>query len=146
MGRPTMSEITAHQKKDWMNLVALGLAFVLVMMGMANNLPNIPGLLEVIKSIPGLGELPRLSKYNSEFFFPLTFAIMLLIALMGASFTKAWHGRPAVTRGLGIALDVVMGLAILSMVTVYLIEHEQVCLIDTLSGERARLSGGYRCR
>ena len=58
---------------NWMDRLAFGLAFILVLMGLANNLPNIPGLLELIQSIPGLSELPRISKYNSEFFLPTYF-------------------------------------------------------------------------
>ena len=62
-----------------MRRLALGLAFILVVIGMTNNLPNIPGLLDAVRSIPGLEKLPRLSKYDSEYFFPLSFALMMVI-------------------------------------------------------------------
>ena len=88
-----MSEADITKQHDWMQRLALFLAFVLVMMGMANNLPNIPGLLESVQMIPGLAELPRLSKYNSEFFFPLSFAFMMVVALLGASFARGWRDR-----------------------------------------------------
>ena len=67
-----MSESQSASTDFWQRL-ALVLGFVLVVMGLANNLPNIPGLLESVRAIPGLGELPRLSKYNPEYFYPLTF-------------------------------------------------------------------------
>lgn len=134
-----MSETPAQKDHDWMGRLALGLAFILVLMGMANNLPNIPGFLEAVQSIPGLGSLPRLSKYNSEYFFPLMFVLMTMVALLRASFAKDWRGASIVKYRLGTALDVAMLLTILGVAIVYLIEHEQVCLIDTLSGERARL-------
>ena len=54
---------------NWMNRLAFSMAFILVIMGLVNNLPNIPGLLELIQAIPGLSGLPRISKFNSEFFF-----------------------------------------------------------------------------
>ena len=141
-----MSEAPVEASGDWMGRLALALAFVLVVVGMANNLPNIPGLLEAVRSIPGLDGLPRLSKYNSEFFFPLTFALMLVIALLVSSFGRAWRGRPAPRFWLGCLLDALMLVAILGTSLVYLIEHDQVCLIDTISGERERLLAEMRTR
>lgn len=134
-----MAESSTDTALDWRRRVAILLAFILVVMGMVNNLPNIPGLLELVQAIPGLEELPRLSKYNSEFFFPLMFAFMLVIALLNASFARDWKDGPGAKYALGIGLDILMLLIILGMALVYLIEHEQVCLIDTVTGERARL-------
>ena len=123
----------------WTGRLALALAFVLVVLGMANNLPSIPGLLELVQAIPGLAGIPRLSKYSSEHFFPLMFALMMVIALLVVSFGRDWAGRSRARRGSGILLDLLMLAAVLGTAVVYLIEHEQVCLIDTISGERARL-------
>ena len=89
--------------------------------------------------VPGLGGIPRISKYSSEYFFPLMFVLMMVIALLVTSFGRDWAARSPIRLGLGITLDVLMLAAVLSMAVVYLIEHEQVCLIDTLDGERARL-------
>ena len=77
--------------KDWMHRVGLFFAFVLVCMGMLNNLPTIPGLLPSIQAIPGLGGLPRISKFNSEFFFPIIFTVMMIVALMNTSFARDWR-------------------------------------------------------
>ena len=136
---PSVSEAQVEPSDHWTGRLALGLAFVLVMLGMANNLPNVPGLLELVRLIPGLDGIPRLSKYSSEYFFPLMFALMMSVALLLTSFGRDWAARSPVRLGLGIALDVLMLAAVLGMAIVYLIEHEQVCLIDTLDGERARL-------
>ena len=141
-----MSEATVEAKDDWMGRLALALAFILVVTGMANNLPNIPGLLETVRSIPGLEGLPRLSKYSSEFFFPLMFSLMLVIALLVSSFGRNWRDGPKPRFGLGILLDVLMLAAILGTSLVYLIEHDQVCLIDTVSGERDRLLAEAKAR
>ena len=129
-----------------MGRLALALAFVLVIMGMANNLPNIPGLLETVQMIPGLGGLPRLSKYNSEFFFPLMFAVMLIIAMLVASFARGWRDQSRSKFWLGVFLDVLMVAAVLGTSLVYLIEHDQVCLIDTITGERERLLAETKAR
>lgn len=131
---------TPQQKEDhWQHKLAMGLAFILVLMGMANNLPNIPGFLGLVQSIPGLGDLPRLSKYNSEFFFPLAFSFMMVIALLTSSFGRGWKDESPQKFLAGVGLDVLMLLTIFAVVVVFLIEHEQVCLIDTLDGTRHRL-------
>ena len=143
---PGVSEALVEANGDWMGRLALAFAFVLVVMGMANNLPNIPGLLEAVRSIPGLEGLPRLSKYSSEFFFPLMFSLMLIIALLVSSFGRKWRDGPKPRYCLGIMLDVLMLIAILGTSLVYLIEHDQVCLIDTVSGERDRLLAEAKAR
>ena len=134
-----MSDTNIPQQDDWMRRLAFVLAFILVVMGMVNNLPNIPGLLQTVQLIPGLENIPRLSKYNSEYFFPLMFVFMTLVALLMASFARGWRDQGPLKYACGIALDVTMLLTIFAVAIVYLIEHEQVCLIDTLNGERARL-------
>ena len=123
---------------NWMNKLAYSLAFILVLMGLANNLPNIPGLLELIQSIPGLSGLPRISKFNSEFFFPLTFIFMTVVALLRSSFARDWRDQGSIKYICGISLDILMLSVIFAFGAFYLIENEQVCLIDTLNGDRAR--------
>ena len=123
---------------NWMDRLAFGLAFILVLMGLANNLPNIPGLLELIQSIPGLSELPRISKYNSEFFFPLTFTFMTVVVLLRSSFGREWKQVGGGKYILGILIDIFMLSVIITFSLFYLVENEQVCLIDTLNGDRAR--------
>ncbi|MBT3990276.1 MAG: TRAP transporter large permease subunit [Rhodospirillaceae bacterium] len=129
-----------------MRQLALGLAFILVLMGMANNLPNIPGLLETIRMIPGLENLPRITKYSPEFFFPLTFAFMMVIALLTSSFAKDWRNEKPAKYYLGILLDVLLLTTIIGMAVIYLVENEQVCLIDTLNGDRGRAMAENRAR
>ena len=133
-----MSDSQSGNTDIWQRL-ALVLGFVLVVMGLANNLPNIPGLLESVRAIPGLGELPRLSKYNPEYFYPLTFFLMLVISVLGASFARDGFADSKHKGLLGLGLDVLMVLVTIVVSVTYLIEHDQVCLIDQISGERARL-------
>jgi len=141
-----MSDTAVQEPQNWRRNVAMVLAFILVVCGMANNFPNVPGLLEVIQFIPGLGDIPRYSKYNSEFFFPIAFALMLTISLLNASFSRDWKEAGPNKYFGGVVLDSLMLLTIFGVVLVFLIEHEQVCLIDTLSGERERLMEENRAR
>jgi len=128
-----------QEQSDWMMKIGLIFAFVLVCMGMLNNLPNIPGLLPAIQSIPGLGELPRISKFTSEFFFPIIFANMMIVALMTQSFARHWKKDGAGKHAAGIGLDVLMMVTTVGLMIVYWIEHDQVCMLDVFSGERDRL-------
>ena len=122
-----------------MNFFALVLGFILVVMGMANNLPNVPGLVELIRLIPGLDGLPRLSKYNPEYFFPIVFIIMMVIALISTSFAIDWRSHSRFKWSLGLFFDILMLATTIALTIVYLIEHDQVCLIDQFTGERAHL-------
>lgn len=122
-----------------MNFFALVLGFILVVVGMANNLPNVPGLVELIRLIPGLDGLPRLSKYNPEYFFPIVFIIMMVIALISTSFAIDWRSHSRFKWSLGLFFDILMLATTIALTIVYLIEHDQVCLIDQFTGERARL-------
>lgn len=126
--------------------IAFWFALALVAMGLANNLPNIPGLLGLVNSVPGLENLPRLSKYNSEFFFPLVFAVIMIVVMLRSSFAREWRGRGTARFILGLTIDFLMLATTLLLACVYLIEHEQVCLIDTLNGERARLMAADAAR
>lgn len=141
-----MVDAQLRESNGWGQQLAVAFGFILVLMGMANNLPNIPGLLESVRSIPGLADLSRINKFSPEFMFPLTFTFMMVIALLTSSFAKDWYNQAPAKYLLGVALDVLMLATILGMATIYLIEHEQVCLIDTLNGERASLMAANAAR
>lgn len=134
-----MSDQSPEIETGWTAKLAFALSLALVAMGMANNLPNIPGLLGLVNSVPGLGDLPRLSKYSSEYFFPLIFVVIMMIVVLKSSFALSWRGRGGVRFLLGLGIDLLMLVTTIVLASAYLIEHEQVCLIDQISGERARL-------
>jgi TRAP transporter 4TM/12TM fusion protein len=129
-----------------MRSLAMVFAFILVIVGMVNNLPNIPGLLDTVRSVPGLENLSRISKFSSEFFFPIVFALMMIVALMTTSFGKSWRNEGRTKMLAGIGLDGLFLLTTIMIMLAYWIEHDQVCLIDTLNGERARLMAANAAR
>jgi hypothetical protein len=131
---------------DWTKRTVLFLSFVLVALGMMNNLPNIPNLLELVQSMPGLHWVPRLSKFDGDYFFPLSFALMMFIALLNLSFAKAWRDQSRCKRAFGLAIDVLMFATIVAIVFVYFAENDQVCLLDVMNGERARLMESMAAR
>ena len=141
-----MTDSPDTNQPDWAQRLAFFFAIVLVAMGLANNLPNIPGLLALVNSVPGLENLPRLSKYSSEFFFPLVFTIIMIVVVLKSSFARKWRDQSPGKFAAGLALDIFMMVTTITMATVYLIEHEQVCLIDQITGERARLMAADAAR
>ena len=92
-------------------------------MGLANNLPNIPGL-RLVNSIPGLEGLPRLSKYNSNFL-SVVFTIIMIVVVLKSSFAQKWQDRGQAQFLGGLALDMMMLVTTIVLSTVYLIEHER---------------------
>ncbi|MGB0630650.1 MAG: TRAP transporter permease [Alphaproteobacteria bacterium] len=134
-----MSETDPTSNRSWTARLAVAFSLALVAMGMANNLPNIPGLLALVNAIPGLEGLPRLSKYSSEYFFPLVFTVIMIIVVLKSSFALSWRERGQGRFLLGLGIDLLMLVTTLVLASAYLIEHEQVCLIDQITGERARL-------
>ena len=79
-------------------------------------------------------------------FYPLTFFFMLLISLLGCSFAKEGFVKSKTRGYLGFVLDIFMVVVTIVVTVVYLVEHDQVCLIDQLSGERARLMAADTAR
>ena len=62
---------------------------------------------------------------------------MVVISVLNL-FARTWWDQSINKRSLGIFLDISVFLVTV-VVAVYLIEHDQVCLIDQITGERARL-------
>ena len=63
----------------------------------------------------------------------------MLVVVLKSSFAMDWRDRGRTRFLCGLAIDLLMLTTAVVLSCVYLVEHEQVCLIDTLNGERARL-------
>jgi len=114
----------------------LGLAFVLV--GLTNAIPGIPGLDQLAIELTGDRGF-KVRKFSYEYFYPIAFSVMMTIVVLKHSMWRAWDGETALKRTFGLLMDVGMLLAAYALSLTYLIEIEAVCLIDTLTGERAEL-------
>ncbi|WP_158971142.1 TRAP transporter large permease subunit [Chachezhania sediminis] len=114
------------------------LAVALVLAGMINSTPSIPGwdtFWRELLNAPGLA----VRRFPYEFFYPLTFAWMMVIVVLTSSLRRKWLDDTPLRRAWGLALDVALVVAALSISVTYLIEHEAVCLIDVITGERSAL-------
>ncbi|WP_264214413.1 TRAP transporter permease [Leisingera thetidis] len=119
--------------------ITVWLGLVLVLLVMVNNLPNIPGLLDLVRSIPGFADIQQISKFDPSVFFPMVFFLMMIIALTVSSFSSSWRLESRPKFYLGVFLDTLMFVTTVALCLVYWIEHPDICLIDQLNGERARL-------
>jgi TRAP transporter 4TM/12TM fusion protein len=117
---------------------AIGLALILVIVGMVNTMPEIPGLQNWAREITGQPFF-RISGFPTEFFFPPIFFLMMLIVVLDASVYRAWKIKKPHLAWAGLLLDIGLVVAAFLGAFGYLVEIDSVCLIDQITGERARL-------
>ena len=114
------------------------LALVLVAAGMLNTLPEIPGLQDWAREVTGRPFF-RVSGFPSEYFYPPVFFLMMLIVALDASVYRAWRDTRPERAWLGLLMDAGLVLAAFLAAFGFLVEIDSVCLIDQITGERARL-------
>lgn len=114
------------------------LALILVAVGLLNAMPGVPGLDAAARELSGLPWL-RIRGFAPEWLRPGAFALMLAVLAAERSRARAWAARGAGWRRLGGALDLALLLAALALGAAFLVESDRICLLDRLSGERARM-------
>lgn len=114
------------------------LSIAMVLIGLINSTPGIPGYDDLAERILGQDGV-RFRKFPFEYFYPAFFALMMLIVALKHSLWRDWHDRSPVRRRFGLFLDVALVVMAATISLTYLIEIESVCLIDRITGERARL-------
>lgn len=118
--------------------LALALALIFVVFGMINTLPEIPGLQNWARELTGQKFL-RISGFKTEYIFPPIFFVMMLIVVLDSSVYRAWSLEKPRLAWLGLLLDAGLIIAAFLGAFGYLVEIDSVCLIDQITGERARL-------
>jgi TRAP transporter 4TM/12TM fusion protein len=118
--------------------IAFWLALILVVVGMANTLPEIPGVQDLARDLTGRPFF-RVSNFPPEYFYPPVFLLMMLIVALDSSVYRAWREERPHIAWLGFLLDAGLILAAFLAAFGYLVEIDSICLIDQITGERARL-------
>jgi len=118
--------------------IAMILAVILVVVGMVNTMPEIPGLQDLARDLTGRPFF-RISGFAPEFFYPPVFLLMMIIVALDASVYRAWRTDKPHRAWLGLLLDAGLILAAFLAAFGYLVEIDSVCLIDQITGERTRL-------
>ena len=116
--------------------IATIFGFLLVFLGMVNNIPSIPGLEDTIANIFN-AESVLIRKFPYEWLHPIAFIIMMLVTVLKHSFFR--DAKTPRGRQFGIIFDLMMLFITIFMAITYLIEIDSVCLIDQITGERAKL-------
>ena len=118
--------------------IAKVIAFVLVLIGMLNTIPAIPGLEQLIWDITGNNKIV-FRKFSYEYFFPIIFFMMMLVVSLNHSFWREYNNRGFITKILSIFMDVSL-IFMASLISIsFVIEIDSICLIDQFTGERAAL-------
>jgi TRAP transporter 4TM/12TM fusion protein len=124
--------------RDKGHYLALVLAFILVMVGLINTMPEIPGLQDLARDLTGRPFF-RVSGFPPEFFYPPIFLVMMVIVALDASVFRALKKDRPHLAWLGLLLDAGLILAAFLAALGFLVEIDSFCLIDQITGERARL-------
>ena len=114
------------------------LALALVIVGLLNAMPGIPGVDEAVSGWFGLKNF-TLRKYPYEYFYPIAFAVMMIIVALKHSLWREYANASKLRRKLGLVLDIALAVAAVSISLTYMVEIEAVCLVDQITGERAEL-------
>ena len=126
------------QKRPLGQRIAFALAIILVVVGMVNTMPEIPGLQDLARDLTGRPFF-RVSGFPPEFFYPPVFLLMMTIVALDASVYRAWRQDRPRLAWLGLLLDAGLILAAFFAAFGFLVEIDSICLIDQITGERARL-------
>ena len=118
--------------------LAVVLALILVVVGLVNTMPEIPGLQALARDLTGRPFF-RVSGFPPEYFYPPVFLLMMTIVALDASVYRAWKQDRPQMAWLGLLLDAGLILAAFLAAFGFLIEIDSICLIDQITGERARL-------
>ncbi|WP_299684912.1 TRAP transporter large permease subunit [uncultured Tateyamaria sp.] len=110
----------------------------MVLIGLLNATPGIPGYDAWVARITGY-DGAQLRKFPFEWFYPAFFALMMLIVALKHSMWLDWRDRAPSRRRFGLFMDVALVFTAVAVSLTYLVEIEAVCLIDRITGDRARL-------
>ena len=135
-----MSDQKAASKTqpDFGMRLAYWLTVAMVLIGLINMTPGIPGYDDLAASITGM-QGATFRKFPFEWFYPGFFALMMLIVALKHSIWRSWADRSVWRRRFGLFMDVALVLMAFTISMTYLIEIEAICLIDQVTGDRARL-------
>ncbi|MEO0486839.1 MAG: TRAP transporter fused permease subunit [Pseudomonadota bacterium] len=117
-------------------LYILSLGMVLV--GLLNSTPGIPGYDALVAGVTGV-QGAQLRKFAFEWFYPIFFSLMMIIVVLRHSMWRDWADRTAARRRFGLFMDIALVTMAITISVTYLVEIESICLVDRITGDRARL-------
>ncbi len=131
-------QVPAEETSGFATRLLYCLATFLVVLGMINAMPGIPGLDSWAASVTGNPDF-IIRKFPFEYYYPFVFSLMMLIVALQHSMWRSWKERKIWRRRLGLLMDVALVATAVTISLTYLVEIESVCLIDQFTGDRARM-------
>ena len=95
----------AATRADFGEKLVYWLALALVIVGLLNAMPGIPGVDDAFAGFLGFKNFV-IRKYPYEYFYPIAFAVMMIIVALKHSLWRELADSSLVRRRLGLALDV----------------------------------------
>ncbi len=124
--------------KDAGQRLVYWLALLFVIVGLLNAMPGIPGIDEAFTNFIGFENFV-IRKYPYEYFYPIAFALMMIIVALKHSLWRGFADSSTIIRRMGLGLDIALVVAAVAISLTYMIEIEAVCLVDQITGKRADL-------
>ena len=134
----SIQNIPQEQSNSAVERLIYWLGLLLVLIGMLNVTPTIPGWDEIWKSLTGLDSF-KIRRFPTEWLYPIVFTWMMLIVALKHSMWRSWADKTPIRRRFGLLMDFVLVFSAAIISASYLIEIESVCLLDIITGDRARL-------
>ena len=99
-----------EQQPDKGEKLVYWLALLLVVVGLLNAMPGIPGVDSAFSGLFGFKDF-TIRKYPYEIFYPLAFAVMMIIVALKHSLWRELANSTPIRRKLGLTLDVALVLS-----------------------------------
>ena len=115
-----------------------GLAVAIVVVGLLNSMPGIPGLDTGLQQLTGWDWF-TIRKFPTEWFYPIAFCAMMTCVALRHSIYRSWSQLSRRRRAFGLFLDIALVVMALVISITYVVEIESICAVDQLTGERAEL-------
>ena len=125
-------------KTDWGLKALYVLTVVMVIVGLINSTPGIPGYDDWASSLIGI-EGATFRKFPFEYFYPGFFLLMMVIVALKHSMWRDWADKSKLRRRFGLFMDIALIVMAAVIALTYIIEIEAICLIDQINGDRALL-------
>jgi len=134
----TDSAINPEARTGLAQRIVYWLALALVLIGLLNAMPAIPGVDDFFKKITG-NPWFAIRRYPFEYYYPLFFTGMMVVVALHHSMWRSWKDKRPGIRRLGLGADIALVVMAVGIALAYMNEIESVCLVDQITGDRARL-------
>ncbi|MFK7966602.1 MAG: TRAP transporter permease [Burkholderiaceae bacterium] len=130
--------MTPTTQTEWPDRVAAALGLIIVIIGLINTLPTLPGLDEWVREMAN-DPTASIRKFPFEYLNPFAFVLMMTVVVFKSSFYRAYKHKGKFIAGASLAFDVLFIVMAYVVAWTYLMEIESVCIVDQITGDRQAL-------